>query len=125
MNETALAARTAPNVRAFVQTFGSQPGQPEDRAFDVTIDQTLFLNNGGTVRTWLTQRAGNLTDRLLALKDDKAVVDELCLSVLTREPSEEERKEFAAYLKGRSDRAAAFQELEWALLASAEFRFNH
>jgi hypothetical protein len=125
LDETKLSARLAPNIRAFVQTFGSQPGQPEDRGFDVTIDQTLFLNNGSTVRTWLAQRAGNLTDRLMALKDDKAVVDELYLSVLTRAPSEEERKEFVDYLKGRSDRAAAFQELEWALLASAEFRFNH
>jgi hypothetical protein len=125
LNEAALAARTAPNIRAFVQTFGSPAGQPEDRAFDVTIDQTLFLNNGSTVRTWLTQRAGNLTDRLLALKDEKAVVDELYLSVLTREPSADERKEFADYLKDRRDRAGALQELEWALLTSAEFRFNH
>ena len=125
LTEPALAARIAPNVRAFVQTFGSQAGQPEDRAFDVTIDQTLFLNNGGTVRTWLASRPGNLTARLLTLKDDKAAVEELYLSVLTREPSEEERGEFTTYLKDRPDRPAAFQELEWALLTSAEFRFNH
>lgn len=125
LDETRLAARLAANVRAFVQTFGSPAGQPEDRGFDVTIDQTLFLNNGTTVRGWLAPRAGNLTDRMLALKDDKAVVEELYLSVLTRAPSDEERKEFADYLKGRTDRPAAFQEMEWALLASAEFRFNH
>lgn len=125
LTEPALAARLNSNVRAFVQTFGSQPGQPEDRTFDVTIDQTLFLNNGTTVRTWLAQRGGNLTDRLLAAKDEKTLAEELYLGILTRLPSDEERKEIAEYLKNRSDRAAAFQEVEWALLASAEFRFNH
>jgi hypothetical protein len=60
------------------------------------------------------------------LTDDKALSDELYLSVLTRMPSAEERKDVTAYLRTRSaDRLAALQELAWALLASAEFRFNH
>ena len=52
--------------------------------------------------------------------------EELYLSVLTRRPSDEERKEVAEYLKSRaSERATALKDLAWALLASAEFRFNH
>jgi hypothetical protein len=125
LNETTLNARLAPNVLAFVRTFGSQPGQPEDRTFDVTIDQTLFLDNGSTVRTWLAARPGNLAARLLALKDDRALAEELYLSILTRLPTDEESRETAEYLKGNTNRTAAIGELEWALLTSAEFRFNH
>jgi hypothetical protein len=40
-------------------------------------------------------------------------------------PSAEERKDIAAYLGRAKDRTAALPELVWALLASAEFRFNH
>jgi hypothetical protein len=114
------------NVATFVRLFGGQPGQPEGQSFQATLDQALFLENGDLVRSWLTPRPGNLTDRLLKLQDAQTVTEELYLSVLTRRPSEEERKEVAGYLKARSqDRLAALQELAWALLASAEFRFNH
>ena len=38
----------------------------------------------------------------------------------------DESKDVAEHLTGRDkDRAVALQELVWALLASAEFRFNH
>ena len=48
------------------------------------------------------------------------------LSVLTRLPSDEERKDLTGYLKtpGKA-RATALQEVMWALMTSAEFRFNH
>lgn len=121
-----LYAKLAGGVAPFINTFGSQPGQPEDQGFDATLDQTLFLRNGGTIRAWLAPRPGNLTDRLAKLVEPRAVAEELFLSVLTRLPTAEEEKEVADCLARRtSDRAAALQDLAWALLASAEFRFNH
>jgi hypothetical protein len=124
LSEQTLHARLAGNVAPFVRMFGSRPGQPQD--FHATVEQALFVDNGPLLRGWLTPRTGNLTDRLLKLKNADAVSEELYLSVLTRRPSDEERKEIADYLKDRvKDRWAALQELEWALLASAEFRFNH
>jgi hypothetical protein len=126
LTEQALYTRLAGNVVIFVRLFGSQPGQPEGQSFQATLDQALFLENSDLVRGWLAPRPGNLTDRLLKLQDMQAAADELYLSVLTRRPSEEERKEVADYMKTRpQDRLAALQELAWALLASAEFRFNH
>jgi hypothetical protein len=122
----ALEARLAGNVAPFVATFGAAPGEPEGQGFETTLDQTLFLVNGGLVRGWLAPRPGNLTQRLLPLTDPDQVADELYLSVLTRPPAAEERKEVAEYLRARpQDRPAALQELAWALLTSAEFRFNH
>jgi Protein of unknown function (DUF1549)/Protein of unknown function (DUF1553) len=112
-------------VRSFVNTFGGKPGEP-DAGFQATLDQTLFVSNGPTLRQWLAPGATNLTSRLAKAKDDAAAADELFVSVLTRRPSADEVKLVAEYLKGRDkDRPAALQELAWALLASAEFRFNH
>src|SRR5262249_43656252 len=124
-NETALFAKLAANEAPFVTLFGGQPGDPADLGFQATLDQTLFLTNGALVRGWLTPKAGNLTDRLAKIKSTDDLTDELYLSVLTRLPSAEERKEVAAFLGRAKDRAAALPDLAWALLTSAEFRFNH
>jgi hypothetical protein len=125
--EKAVFAKLAGNVQAFVSLFGNQPGEPFDpNAFEATLDQTLFLDNGALLRGWLAPRPGNLTQRLADLKDAGAVAEELYLGVLTRQPTAEERKETADFLTQRAaDRPAAIQDLAWALLASAEFRFNH
>ncbi|MCC6419329.1 MAG: DUF1549 domain-containing protein [Gemmataceae bacterium] len=123
--DAAVFAKLAPNVTAFVGIFGGPAGTP-DEGFQATLDQALFLQNGALMRTWLTPRPGNLMDRLGKLKDDAAVAEELYLSAFTRYPNEEERREVADYLRGRTgDRAAALQELAWAVLASAQFRFNY
>jgi hypothetical protein len=121
--EATLYARLSPNVLPFVRAFGGQPGQPD--RFDTRVDQALFLANGALVRSWLTPRAGNLTFRLAKLPSADAVAEELYLSTLTRLPDNEERKEVADFLAARKDRPAALQDLAWALVTSAEFRFNH
>jgi hypothetical protein len=124
--DQAVAAKLAVNVAPFAAIYGGPRGQPEGREFEATLDQALFLANGKLVRGWLAPRPGNLTDRLQKLDDPAAVAEELYLSVLTRRPDAGEVKDVAEHLQGRTaDRAAALQELAWALLASAEFRFNH
>lgn len=123
--EAALDAKLYVNVAPFVAAFGGQPGQPADLGFQATVDQTLFLSNGDLIRGWLTPRPGNLTDTLMKLKDNGALAEELCLSVLTRLPTTQESAEVADFLQRAGDRSTAIQNLAWALLASAEFRFNH
>src|SRR5579884_1613272 len=120
--DAALAARLGGNVAPFVQAFGGPPGHAE--TFDPRLEQALFLSNGPLVRAWLAPRPGNLVDRLGRLDGD-ALSDELYLSVFTRLPTAEERKDVADYLKARADRTEALKEVVGALLASAEFRFNH
>jgi hypothetical protein len=126
LTEPALYGALAGNVAPFVAVFGGPAGQAEGGSFQATLEQTLFLTNGPLLRGWLAPQAGNLTARLAALKDADAVAEEMYLSVLTRRPGPDERREVADYLRRRSaDRAAALREMTWALLASAEFRFNH
>jgi hypothetical protein len=121
--EPALYARLSSQAGPVIAAFANLPGTAA--SFDARVEQALFLTNGALLRTWLARRAGNLTDRLAALQGD-ALADELYLSVFTRLPSPEERKDVADFLGARrDDRARALQDIVWALLASAEFRFNH
>jgi hypothetical protein len=125
LTEAALHAKLAPSMVQVVNLFAAPAGQAEGQNFQATMDQALFVSNGSILRNWLAPRAGSLLDRLAKLKDEE-VADELYLSVLTRPATAEERREVSDYLKPRSsDRAAALKDLAWALLASAEFRFNH
>jgi hypothetical protein len=126
-NDAAIYAKLSANVPPFVALFGTQAGEAAfNQDFEATLDQTLFLSNGATLRDWLTPRPGNLIERVNAMKDANSIAEELYVSVLTRMPSAEERKDIADYLEKRqANRLGALQDLTWALLTSAEFRFNH
>lgn len=123
-DDAALHARLVPQMAPFVRVFGGRAGEPEDK-FAATLDQTLFLKHGGTIRGLIAGRPGNLLDRTLKMSDPNAVADELFVSVLTRRPLPEERNDVVEALKAVPDRQAALAEIVWALIASAEFRFNH
>ncbi|MGF1579829.1 MAG: DUF1549 domain-containing protein [Gemmataceae bacterium] len=126
VTEAAVRARLGRNVGSFVRVFGGQPGDPADLGFQATLDQTLFIRNGPTIRGWLAPRTGTLTSRLLKLKNHDAIAEELFLSILTRRPTAAEKQYVTVFLKRNpSNRSQAFQEMAWALIASAEFRFNH
>jgi hypothetical protein len=117
--------KRAERVKEFVTVFGSVPGQPAED-FSASLPQALFLANSETVSEWVPAKLGNLTERLLAMKDSKQLADELFLSVLSRFPIEEERQLVAEHLDAAGDdRAKAVVALVWSQLASAEFRLNH
>ncbi|HEV3494942.1 MAG TPA: DUF1553 domain-containing protein, partial [Actinomycetes bacterium] len=124
LTDAALHAKLAPQAAPIVRKFGSRAGEPEEK-FNATLDQTLFLKHGGPVQALIAPRPGNLLDRALKLSDPDAIADELFLSVLTRRPTADERKDVADALKIVPDRTSALTEIVWALIASAEFRFNH
>jgi hypothetical protein len=117
--EEAIHARLGGLLPTFARTFSGNPG--EAQTFDARMDQALFLANGPTVRSWLVSRPGSLLARLEKLSGP-ALADELYLSVFTRLPDDEERKEVADFL---ARRPKALADLAWGLLASTEFRFNH
>jgi hypothetical protein len=125
LNEATLYEKLAGNLAPFVGVFAGQAGQPE-QDFQATLEQTLFIANGGVLRSWIAPQAGNLADRLNRLNEPAALAEQLYLCVFTRLPAAEEVAELTAYLQNRAqDRPAAIQEWIWGLLASDEFRFNH
>ena len=119
-----LDARLAARLAPFRKILGGKAGEADDD-FSATLDQTLFLKYGTAVRGMLPPRGGNLTARLGAISNPDAVADELFAAVLTRRPTADERADVGDTLKAASDRQSALNELVWALVASAEFRFNH
>jgi hypothetical protein len=123
--ETAVHAKLAPSVQAFVGLYGNGSGAPQTDFF-ATVDQALFLANAGTVKGWLVPSGENLTARLEKLTDPAQLAEELYLSVFARPPSATEVNEVTQYLASRpNERPQAIQEIAWALLSSTEFRFNH
>ena len=122
---TSVDAKAVPLVAAFRGVYGGAAGEPDDGTTQ-TLSQTLFLKNGAVVRGLTQPKAGNLADRLGKLPPDK-VADDLFLSVLTRRPTADERVDVTAAVTRTlaADRPAFCGELVWALVTSAEFRFNH
>lgn len=95
--------------------------------FQVGVDESLLFSNGSKIAQDLLRDA---PDRLLGslkqIPDDEAAVDRAFLAILSRPPALEERETAIAYLADRSDRRDdGLRQLAWALLATAEFRFNH
>lgn len=118
--EGAIDARVAPRLPQFRNLFGARPGEPQD-GFTATLDQTLFVKYGGTVRGLIGARVASLAK----LTDPNMLAEELFLSVLSRRPTVDEKQDVADRLKAANNRNTAIGELVWALVASTEFRFNH
>ena len=122
--EKSLHEKLKGNLKQFVSLYGSSPGEPE-QDFQATVQQALFVSNGPVIKGFINSGAAGIAPRLAAKGDMKEAVDELYLSVLSRYPSDEERLEATEYLIRQGDRRQAMEDMAWALLASAEFRFNH
>jgi hypothetical protein len=108
--------------QGFEIAFGYDPSDPRETVVS-SIPQALAMMNG--VRLNLAVRAtgrDSVLGRLLEeTKDDGALVDELYLRTLSREPTSSERSTVLAYCKETKNRSAVFEDLLWALLNSSEF----
>lgn len=116
--------------KEFLKVFG----QPErksvcrcERSNDLNLSQALQISNGSYVHGKLTN--GNNTVRRL-LKENRPpeeIVDSCYLAAFSRPATEAEIQQFQAFMKRRPDRPLdeAFEDLQWALLNSNEFLFQH
>jgi hypothetical protein len=104
-------------------------GEPTDGLghFQGSLAEHLFLNNAQQLRQMAQSRKGNLAEAILAMKapsDEK--VDRMFLSILSRPPSEVERKRFVEHLAGDAKmKPVLVEEAIWTLMSCSEFRFNH
>lgn len=121
--EETLHKALKPELDLVVTRFAGQGGQKT--SFEATADQALFVINGANVEKWLKPQEGALTARLQKLDSPELLAEELYISILSRLPTEDEAAAVTSYLESVSDRATAIREMTWALLSSAEFRFNH
>lgn len=111
--EEALYSRLSRQYAPLIATFSGQSGREE--VYVPTLDQALFLANGTLLQSWLAPKPGNLLGRVSKLKENDEVADEIYLSILTRRPTMEERKELTEYLaRPGKDRDASLREYAWA-----------
>jgi hypothetical protein len=108
-------------INTFATVFGTAGTQTSQ--FDAAADQALFLRNGSLIQDWIALDDG-LCERLQTM-ENAPLAEELYLAVLSRPPSAEETAGVEDYLDHGEDRDAAVRQLVWAMLVSAEFRFNH
>jgi len=105
----------------FGQLFGFDPSTPQ-ADITGTVPQALFMMNAPQINAQIS--ATGLT-RLAALlrkfPDNDDAASELYLMVLSREPSDKERKIVADYIAEVGNRNEAFEDLMWSLLNSSEF----
>src|SRR5262249_27483334 len=95
--------------------------------FHVSVTEALLFSNSDRItRELWTDGGDRLLGRLKQLKERKEQIALTVRSVLSREPSAEETKLLEDYLGQRQDRPVeGLRQLVWALLTSAEFRFNY
>lgn len=93
--------------------------------FQTTTAQALFLTYNPAAQKLLTPVDG-LTARMGKLTDNAAAARLAYLATLSRRPTDAEVESAVKYLEtNKQPRATLCRDLVWALLNSAEFRFNH
>jgi hypothetical protein len=127
-DQRSIALADASISSTFLETFGRAPrdtGRLSERAARPTASQRLWLLNSSDIQRKLQQ--GPALQALIGTRGDaRDVVSTLYLAILSRFPTDEEMKVAAGYLQAAGgNRRAAGQDLAWALVNTAEFRFRH
>ena len=113
-------SRSAPRL-LFNNIFGFDPSTRRDEVTG-SIPQALAMMNSPFINQQIDARRGRVLAPLLAeVANDRQLVEELYIKVLSRQPTRQELNACLDYRKGISDRAEAFEDILWALLNHAEF----
>ena len=106
------------------ETFGYDPSTRRDEIAG-SIPQALFMMNSSLAGGAVDGKGGSSLARLLSeIKDDKALAVELYLRCYSREPKPSEIKACMDYIKESRNRKEGFEDICWALINSAEFRYR-
>lgn len=108
--------------REFIEFF-SEEGDSDPTTYGRGVPHLLRLMNS-------EQFAGrNLTDLATQLaapgRSPEEIADGLCLRILSRQPTAEERRIFRDYVDQASSVQDAIREIAWTLLMTSEFSLNH
>ena len=93
--------------------------------YQTSTGEALFLSNHPDVQRLVEPTKTNLAGRLAAMTNTGEIVDTAVWTLLSRAPEAEERDFLAKWVESKPDRARGCRQLVWALMTSAEFRFNH
>ncbi|MCA9042461.1 MAG: DUF1553 domain-containing protein, partial [Planctomycetaceae bacterium] len=104
----------------FQELFGYDPSEDSS---DVTgtIPQALFLMNSERINNLIETRNSVVAGLLEQQLTDEAMISQVYLQVLGREPDEAEQQLVLDYVKDSNNRKEAYEDLVWSLINSAEF----
>jgi hypothetical protein len=111
----------------FLKTFGlanRDSVSASQTRLEPTLAQTLHLINGDTIDGKIA-RSPLITNWLKEQRSPNEIIDELFVRVLTRNPSDAERKKLLALVAAKPNDRQGYDDIMWALLNSSEFEFNH
>ena len=98
------------------------------RTQNITVQQQLALMNDGFVTPKLKVAASPALAAIAKMTDNKAIVDEMFLTFISRVPDDYERPRALAYLTKATTTAAknaAIEDLAWALVNKVDFLFSY
>ncbi|HAA49852.1 MAG TPA: hypothetical protein DCE43_09035 [Planctomycetaceae bacterium] len=104
--------------QAVDREFRQDPSVPQ-RDLEGTIQQALFLMNNPALQNKL--KTGQLTKRLLTIKQPRLLLTQLYLAVLARRPTDSEFTRGLKHLRDVTNRTEAVEDLLWVLVNSTEF----
>lgn len=125
----AKAVDNSSNPRAYAQTpryqfdalFGADPSTPKDDVMG-NIPQSLMMMNSRNLRGGMAAKGDTRLSKILSEnKDNRDALQQLYLTVLSRDPSANELKICQDYIAEVKPRAEAFEDLMWSLVNSSEF----
>jgi hypothetical protein len=96
-----------------------------ERSESTTLAQAFQLINGTVVRELLEADDNRLGRALRSGVSDDAILDEMTLAALGREPTASERAGFLSHIREGKDRRKAWEDVTWALINSKEFLLRH
>ena len=109
-------------LQLFVYTFqDDEMNEAED--FTGTITQALLLMNSDITEKITEKKPGNFISQIMNKETDpEERINLLYLNTLGRFPSD---KEMETALTSAGDKEDAYEDLQWAMINSSEFIFNH
>ncbi len=126
-----FSAAQSPDPHAGMDGFLDLFGKPQretacecERKTEMSLPQTMNLVNGPTLAESIADADGRIARLIVSGASNDEIVDDLYLATLARFPTTAERDLAATHLANADGRAAAAQDLMWALLNSNGFLFN-
>lgn len=99
------------------------------RQYQSSAREALYLSNHADLQKLISASGkgatGNLVTRLMELEDTAAIAQASVWATLGRKPQPDEVSRLARFVETIASRREACEQLVWALVTSAEFRFNH
>lgn len=113
-------------MQQFVVAFDTDEND-EATTFNGSIPQALMMMNSELMQKAVNADRGSfLYETLVSSEPDSRKIQKLYMAALTRMPSRSEMRNAGKMISMyRQNKAAAYQDLFWALLNSNEFIFNH